>query len=134
MEARTEERPGLQLALATAAFAACFAAFGSLSAMMPDVRRLLHLTDSQKWLAISLPVLLGSVGRLPLGILADKLGGRLVFALTLVASIVPVVLLGLVDSYPMLLICGFLVGIALASFSVGVSFVSPWYPAGRQGF
>jgi NNP family nitrate/nitrite transporter-like MFS transporter len=134
MEARTQERPGLQLALSTAAFAACFAVFGSLSAMMPDVRRLLHLTDSQKWLAISLPVLLGSVGRLPLGILADRLGGRLVFALTLVASIIPVVLLGLVHSYPMLLVCGFLVGIALASFPVGVSFASPWYPASRQGY
>jgi NNP family nitrate/nitrite transporter-like MFS transporter len=74
------------------------------------------------------------VGRVPLGILADRLGGRPVFALTLVASIIPVVLLGLVTTYPMLLVCGFLVGIALASFSVGVSFVSPWYPAHRQGY
>jgi NNP family nitrate/nitrite transporter-like MFS transporter len=134
MESRSQEGAGLQLALSTAAFAACFAVFGSLSAMMPDVRKLLGLTDSQKWLAISLPVLLGSVGRLPLGILADRLGGRPVFAVTLVASIVPVILLGLVHTYPMLLVCGFLVGIALASFSVGVSFVSPWYPASRQGY
>lgn len=134
METRSQQGRGLQLVLGTAAFAACFAVFGSLSAMMPDVRRLLHLTDSQKWLAISLPVLLGSVGRLPLGILADRFGGRPVFAVTLVASIVPVILLGLVDSYPMLLVCGFLVGIALASFSVGVSFVSPWYPASKQGY
>src|SRR5215469_7449652 len=134
METRTQGSPGLQLALSTAAFAACFAVFGSLSAMMPDVRRLLHLSDSQKWLAISLPVLLGSVGRLPLGILADRLGGRLVFAVTLVASIIPVILLGLVHSYPMLLVCGFLVGIALASFPVGVSFASPWYPPNRQGY
>src|SRR6516165_918383 len=134
METRSEDRPGLQLALSTAAFAACFAVFGSLSAMMPDVKRLLPLTDSQKWLAISLPVLLGSLGRIPLGILADRLGGRLVFALTLTASIVPVILLGLVHSYPLLLLCGFLVGIALASFAVGVSFVSPWYPANRQGY
>lgn len=134
METRSQRGAGLQLALSTAAFAACFAVFGSLSAMMPVVRKLLGLTDSQKWLAISLPVLLGSVGRLPLGILADRLGGRPVFAVTLVASIVPVVLLGLVHTYPMLLVCGFLVGIALASFSVGVSFVSPWYPASRQGY
>ena len=134
IEKYRQDRPGLQLALSTAAFAACFAVFGSLSAMMPDVRRLLHLTDSQKWLAISLPVLLGSLGRIPLGILADRLGGRLIFAFTLVASIVPVVLLGLVTSYSMLLVCGFLVGIALASFAVGVSFVSPWYPASRQGY
>jgi len=134
METRSKHGAGLQLALSTAAFSACFAVFGSLSAMMPEVRKLLGLTDSQKWLAISLPVLLGSVGRLPLGILADRLGGRPVFAVPLVASIVPVILLGLVHSYSMLLVCGFLVGIALASFSVGVSFVSPWYPASRQGY
>jgi NNP family nitrate/nitrite transporter-like MFS transporter len=134
MSTRPVDRPGLQLALSTAAFAACFAVFGSLSAMMPEVRRTLHLSDSQKWLAIALPVLLGSLGRIPLGILADRLGGRRVFALTLVASIIPVVLLGLVSSYPMLLLCGFFVGIALASFAVGVSFVSPWYPASRQGY
>ena len=134
MATPAQDRPGLQLALGTAAFAACFAVFGSLSAMMPEVRRTLHLTESQKWLAIALPVLLGSLGRIPLGILADRLGGRLVFALTLAASIVPVVLLGLVTSYEMLLVCGFLVGIALASFAVGVSFVSPWFPANRQGY
>lgn len=134
MSTRTQDRPGLQLALSTAAFAACFAVFGSLSAMMPEVRRTLHLTESQKWLAIALPVLLGSVGRIPLGILADRFGGRRVFAATLVASIVPVVLLGLATTYPMLLVCGFFVGIALASFAVGVSFVSPWYSASRQGY
>lgn len=134
MGATTQERPGLQLALGTAAFAACFAVFGSLSAMMPEVRRTLHLSESQKWLAIALPVLLGSLGRIPLGILADRLGGRRVFALTLVASIIPVFLLGLVTSYPMLLLCGFFVGIALASFAVGVSFVSPWFSATRQGY
>jgi len=124
---------GLQLALGTLAFAACFAAFGSLSAMMPDVRKLLNLTDSQKWMAIAIPVLLGSLGRIPLGVLTDRIGGRIVFSLTMICSIIPVVLLGFVTTFPMLLVCGFFVGIALASFSVGVGFVSPWYPPQKQG-
>jgi len=123
----------LQLALGTLAFAACFAVFGSLSAMMPDVRKALHLTESQKWMAIAVPVLLGSLGRIPLGVLTDRMGGRSVFSLTMICSIIPVVLLGWVTTFPMLLVCGFFVGIALASFSVGVGFVSPWYPAKEQG-
>jgi NNP family nitrate/nitrite transporter-like MFS transporter len=123
----------LQLALGTLSFAACFAVFGSLSAMMPDVRKALHLTESQKWMAIAVPVLLGSLGRIPLGILTDRMGGRTVFSLTMICSIIPVILLGCVTTFPMLLVCGFLVGIALASFSVGVGFVSPWYPPQKQG-
>ena len=123
----------LQLTLGTLAFAVCFAVFGSLSAMMPDVRKALHLTDGQKWLAIAIPVLLGSIGRIPLGILTDRLGGRSVFAATMFFSIVSIVLLGWVTTYPLLLTCGFIVGIALASFSVGVGFVSPWYPPEKQG-
>jgi NNP family nitrate/nitrite transporter-like MFS transporter len=124
---------GLQMALGTLAFAACFAAFGSLSAMMPDVRKLLNLTESQKWMAIAVPVLLGSLGRIPLGVFTDRIGGRVVFSLTMICSIIPVVLLGFVTTFPMLLVCGFFVGIALASFSVGVAFVSPWYPPQKQG-
>ena len=81
---------GLQLALSTAAFAACFAVFGSLSAMMPDVRRLLHLDRLPEVAGASLfqSCSAASAG-FPLGILADRLGGRLIFAFTLVASIVP---------------------------------------------
>jgi NNP family nitrate/nitrite transporter-like MFS transporter len=123
----------LQLALGTLAFAVCFAVFGSLSAMMPEIRKTLHLTEQEKWLAIAFPVLLGSIGRIPLGILTDRFGGRSVFVATMVLSIVSVVLLGYVTTFPLLLACGFLVGIGLASFSVGVGFVSPWYPPEKQG-
>jgi len=123
----------LQLTLATLAFAVCFAVFGSLSAMMPQVRKTLHLTEQQQWLAIAFPVLLGSIGRIPLGILTDRFGGRGVFAATMGLSIVSIVLLGYAATFPLLLACGFLVGIGLASFSVGVGFVSPWYPPEKQG-
>jgi NNP family nitrate/nitrite transporter-like MFS transporter len=123
----------LQLALGTLAFAVCFAGYGSLSAMMPVVRKTLHLAEQQQWLAIAFPVLLGSIGRIPLGILTDRFGGRSVFVATMILSIVSIVLLGYVTTFPMLLACGFLVGIGLASFSVGIGFVSPWYPPERQG-
>ncbi len=124
----------LQLTLGTGAFALCFAVFGSMSAMMPIISRHMALTPVQKSIAIAIPVLLGSLGRLPLGILTDRFGGRIVFSLVMVFSIIPAFLMGGVSSYSQLLAYGFLIGIALASFSVGVSFVNGWYPPERQGF
>ncbi len=124
----------LQLALGTGAFALCFAVFGSMSAMMPIISRHMALTPVQKSVAIAIPVLLGSLGRIPLGILTDRFGGRIVFSVVMVLSIVPAFLMGGVSSYEQLLAYGFLIGIALASFSVGVAFVNGWYPPERQGF
>lgn len=123
----------LQLALATGAFAVCFAVFGSVSAMMGAVQRRLSLSELQVWIAIALPVLLGSLGRIPLGTLTDRFGGRIVFMWTMALAIVPTVLLGFVSSYWQLLVCGFFVGIGLASFAVGAPFTSRWYPPEKQG-
>lgn len=126
-------RSGVQLALATGAFAVCFAVFGSVSAMMPIVRKQLHLAPLQVSIALAVPILLGSLGRIPLGILTDRFGGRRVFAAVMAFSIVPSLFLGAVSTFAQLVVCGFFIGIALASFSVGVGFSSRWYPAHKQG-
>lgn len=123
----------LQLTLATGAFACCFSIFGSVSAMMPILRERLELTPVQVSVALALPVLLGSLGRIPLGMWTDRAGGRLVFSVVMLLSIVPAVLIGWVQSYNWLLVVSFFLGISLASFSVGVGFVSGWYPPRRQG-
>ena len=123
-----------QLSLGTGAFALCFAVFGTMSSMMPLLSRQMHLTSVQKSAAVALPVLLGSLGRIPLGMLTDRFGGRIVFSVVMVMSIIPAFLMGTVTDYFHLLFYGFFIGIALASFSVGVGFVSGWYTAERQGF
>jgi len=123
----------LQMALATGAFAVCFAVFGSVSAMMPILRDRLELSPMQVSIALAFPVLLGSLGRIPLGMLTDRFGGRIVFLWTMTLACVPAMLLGWVDSYLALLVLGFFLGIGLASFSVGVGFVSRWYPPHKQG-
>lgn len=122
-----------QLIAATLSFAFCFAVFGSISAMMPILSKKMGLTGMQVSVAVALPVLLGSLGRLPLGMATDRFGGRIVFSLTMLASVIPAVFLGMVSEYWQLLVCGFFAGISLASFAVGVSFVSKWYPPDRQG-
>jgi len=131
-----QPQPGaqLQLALGTGAFALCFAVFGSLSAMMPILSKQMHLTSVEKSIAVAMPVLLGSLGRIPLGMLTDRLGGRSVFTVVMALSLIPAFLMGGVQDYAHLLIYGFFIGIGLASFSVGVGFVSGWYAAEKQGY
>jgi MFS transporter, NNP family, nitrate/nitrite transporter len=131
MQDRTS--PNLQLALGTGAFALCFAVFGTMSAMMPILSKQMHLSPMQKSVAVAVPVLLGSLGRIPLGMLTDRFGGRIVFSVVMFFSIVPAFLMGVVSDYHHLIIYGFFIGVALASFAVGVGFVSGWYSAKRQG-
>jgi len=69
-----------------------------------------------------------------LGILTDRFGGRLVFSLVMLLSIISAFLIASVNNYSQLLTYGFMIGVSLASFSVGVSFVNGWYPPERQGF
>src|SRR5436305_11532365 len=83
----------------------------------------------QASIAMAIPVLLGSLGRIPLGLLTDRFGGRKVFTATMTASVFAALLMGEVNSYSQLLLFGFFTGIALASFSIGVAFVSGWYAA-----
>ena len=122
-----------QLLLATGAFACCFAIFGSASAMMPLLRERLGLSGLQVSVAVAIPVLLGSLGRIPLGILTDRLGGRIVFTMVMLLAIVPAAVMGWVHTFEQLLVAGFFLGIGLASFSIGTGFVSLWYPPSKQG-
>jgi NNP family nitrate/nitrite transporter-like MFS transporter len=102
--------------------------------MMPVLKKQFHLAPVQASIVMAIPVLLGSLGRIPLGLLTDRLGGRKVFTGTMIVSAIAALLMGKVETYSQLLLFGFFTGIALASFSVGVAFVSGWYPAEKQGF
>src|SRR5579859_2465663 len=98
----------LQLILGTGAFALCFAVFGSVSAMMPVLKKQFHLAPVQTSVAMAIPVLLGSLGRIPLGLLTDRLGGRKVFTWTMIFSVAAALMMGKVESYPQLLLfCSF---------------------------
>src|SRR5215469_12325872 len=134
MKSNSDRSATLQLVLGTGAFAFCFAVFGSVSAMMPVLKKQLHLAPIQASIDMAIPVLLGSLGRIPLGLLTDRFGGRKIFTATMIASVIAALLMGEVQTNSQLLLFGFFTGIALASFSVGVAFVSGWYPPEKQGF
>jgi MFS transporter, NNP family, nitrate/nitrite transporter len=125
------------LALATWAFAISFWAWNLIAPLGVRYTDELGLSSAQKSLLVALPILVGSVGRIPAGMLTDRYGGRLMFAVLLFASIPPVLLVSLAGnrgSYGMLLLFGFFLGIAGTTFAVGIPFVSAWYEPSRKGF
>ncbi|MFN8151030.1 MAG: MFS transporter [Solirubrobacterales bacterium] len=126
---------GAQLALATAAFTISFYAWSLLGPLSPDLQEHLGLSDFQTSAMVAIPVLLGSLMRIPLGWLTDRYGGRRIFSLLLAYTPIPLVALAIWhDSLGTMLAFGFLLGFAGASFAVGVPFVNGWYPPERRGF
>jgi len=126
-------RPNQQLALGTVSFAICFAAWGLISAFAPRFQQAFHLTATQTAFLVAVPVLLGALLRVVTGMLADRFGGRTVFALLMIIVAVPACVVPMVPSYRMLLYVAFFLGIAGSSFAVGVGFVSRWFPPETQG-
>jgi NNP family nitrate/nitrite transporter-like MFS transporter len=123
------------LALATTGFAVNFWAWALLSPLGPRFKESLGLNAFQQALLVAVPVVAGSVGRIPVGALTDRLGGRVIFPLITASTIVPVLFLGLAghSSPAALLVGGFFLGMGGTAFAVGVPFVSAWFPP-RRGF
>ena len=128
-------RPWVMLGLATAGFAVNFWAWALLSPLGPKFKDVLHLSPLQQALVVAVPVVVGSLGRIPVGGLTDRFGGRVMFPLVSLATVVPVLYLGLSGhaSLAGLLVGGFFLGIGGTSFAVGVPFVNAWFPPRRRG-
>ncbi|MEU2054535.1 nitrate/nitrite transporter [Streptomyces bungoensis] len=128
-------RAGLMLALATVGFAVNFWAWALLSPLGPRFKDSLGLSSFQQSLLVAVPVVVGSLGRVPVGALTDRFGGRVMFPLVSAATIVPVLYLGLAghSSLAALLTGGFFLGIGGTAFAVGVPFVGAWFPPERRG-
>ncbi len=140
---RTETRrasgsPAVMLAMATIGFAVNFWAWALISPLGPLFLKNGHLGDLSQGkvaLMVALPVLVGSLGRIPVGALTDRYGGRVMFPLVSAVTIVPILFLGFVaiDSYALILVGGLFLGIGGTAFAVGVPFVNAWFPPERRG-
>jgi len=138
-ETTARRSPGLMLAMATIGFAINFWAWALLSPLGPLFREegtLGELSELQVSLMVAVPVIVGSLGRIPVGALTDKYGGREMFVIVSLATIVPILFIGFYGqtNYTALLIGGFFLGISGTSFAVGVPFVNAWFPPERRGF
>jgi MFS transporter, NNP family, nitrate/nitrite transporter len=129
-----EGSPTLMLVLATVGFLVNFWAWALMSPLGVAYREQLQLTAFQQALLVAVPVVVGSIGRIPVGALTDRLGARVMFPAVSFLTILPVLFVGLFgDSYPMLLLGGFFLGLGGTAFAVGVPLVNAWYPPARRG-
>ncbi|HEY8559238.1 MAG TPA: nitrate/nitrite transporter [Pyrinomonadaceae bacterium] len=128
-------KPGAARALffSTTAFAVSFAVWGLIAALAPRFTEIYKLSATEKSILIAIPVLLGSIGRLFSGMLADRFGGRNVFSALLVFSALPAIAVGFSTGYTQLLIFALFLGIAGTTFPVGVGFTSKWFSPEKQG-
>jgi NNP family nitrate/nitrite transporter-like MFS transporter len=124
----------LQLGVATLGFLLNFWAWALLGPLGPGIKERLGLSFAAQSLLVAVPVVVGSLGRIPVGALTDRYGARVVFPLVTVATIIPVLTLTAVSSYAALIVTGFFLGIGGTAFAVGVPHVSGWYPPARRGF
>src|SRR5215831_3087021 len=133
--APADTRRLVMLVTATVGFAVNFWAWALLSPLGPAFKETLHLSSLQQALLVAVPVVVGSLGRIPVGALTDRFGGRVMFPLVSLATVAPVLYLGLSGhtSLAGLLAGGFFLGIGGTAFAVGVPFVSAWFPPGRRG-
>jgi NNP family nitrate/nitrite transporter-like MFS transporter len=134
----TARSPWVMLVVSTAGFAVNFWAWALISPLGPmfrDSGSLGELTESDVALLVAVPVIVGSLGRIIVGALTDRYGGRIMFPLVSAVTIVPILFIGFVaiDSYTLLLVGGFFLGIGGTAFAVGVPFVNAWFPPERRG-
>jgi NNP family nitrate/nitrite transporter-like MFS transporter len=123
------------LAMNTIAFTACFACwmmYGVLVTFLIN-NGIFNWDKAQMGWLIGIPVLTGSVLRLPVGILTDKYGGRPVFALLMLLSAVGVYSVSLCNTFEQFLLAGLWFGVSGASFAVGIAYTSVWFSKNRQG-
>ncbi len=123
------------LTLNTVAFAICFACWtmnGVLVTYLVDNGIYNWSVIEMGWL-LGIPILSGSLMRLPIGILTDKFGGKPVFSLLLFLCSIPLFLLYFADSYAMFALLSFCFGMVGTSFAVGIAYTSVWYPKHWQG-
>ena len=126
-----------QVLLATLASTTGFWAWMSIAPLQKTYATALGLNEGQISLMLATPVLVGALGRIVVGALTDRLGGRKMFTAILLGSVPAVLLVALAGSlklYWLLIAGGFYLGVAGTVFAVGIPFSSAWYELKRRGF
>ena len=115
-------------------FDMCFTIWVILGSLAVYISKDLHLNDAQKGLMVAIPVLSGSLARLPVGTLSDRFGSKRVGTIMLAFLFIPLALGWLIKvDLPAILAIGIMLGVAGASFAVALPLASRWYPPEQQG-
>ncbi|HRZ22796.1 MAG TPA: MFS transporter [Candidatus Contendobacter sp.] len=121
------------LTMNTMAFAVNFAVWVMFSVIGIKIKAELNLNETEFGLLVATPILTGSLVRLPLGILTDRYGGRIVFFIQMLLVSIPTWLVTYATEYWQYLVLGLFVGLAGGSFAVGIAYTSAWFSKERQG-
>ncbi|HAS87041.1 MAG TPA: MFS transporter, partial [Candidatus Competibacteraceae bacterium] len=121
------------LTMNTMAFAVNFAVWVMFSVIGIKIKAELNLNETEFGLLVATPILTGSLVRLPLGILTDRYGGRIVFFIQMLLVSIPTWLVSYATEYWQYLVLGLFVGLAGGSFAVGIAYTSTWFSKERQG-
>jgi len=121
------------LTMNTLAFTVNFAIWTMFSIIGIRIKAQLGLSDTEFGLLVATPILTGSLVRLPLGVLTDRYGGRIVYFIQMLLVAIPTYGLAFATQYWQYLTIGLFVGLAGGSFAVGIAYTSAWFPKEKQG-
>lgn len=122
-----------QLTLQTLSLVAGFMAWSIISPLMPFISQDIDISPGQISVILAIPVILGSVLRVPFGYLTNIVGAKWVFFWSFIVLLLPIFLLGQAQSPGMLMLSGFFLGIGGAIFSVGVTSVPKYFSKDKVG-
>jgi len=127
-------KKGLVLTSSTVSFTVCFMIWMMFAVIGIPIKEMLALNETQFGLLAATPVLTGSLSRLPLGMMSDRFGGRIVLFCLMLSTVIPIYSISLATQYWHFLLIGLFVGLAGGSFSVGIAYVAKWFDKKNQGF
>ncbi|MCH6269560.1 MFS transporter [Neobacillus citreus] len=127
-------KANFQLVLQTVNLVLGFMIWVIISSLISFIQTDIKLTPGQLSTVTAIPVILGSILRVPIGFWTNRYGARWLFTIGLLFLILPVYYISLADSFTDLIIGGLALGVGGALFSIGVTSLPKYYPKERHGF
>ncbi len=128
-----KSKAGLQLGLQTLSLVAGFMAWSIIAPLIPFISQDVQISSGQLSIILAIPVILGSVLRVPFGYLTNIVGAKWVFFTSFLVLLVPIFLLSQATSPGALMFAGFFLGVGGAIFSVGVTSLPKYFSKDKVG-
>ena len=126
-------KPGVQLTLQTSSLVVGFMIWVIISSLMPYIQADIPMTAGQQSIVTAIPVILGSLLRIPIGFYADRFGARIIFLISFLILLIPVFYISVASTFTDLVIGGLVLGVGGAVFSIGVTSIPKYYPKEKHG-
>ncbi|KXH84156.1 nitrate/nitrite transporter [Sporosarcina sp. HYO08] len=123
----------IQLPLQTANLIVGFMVWVLISSLLPFIREDISIPTEKLAIVTAVPIVLGSILRIPLGYYANIFGARIIFFVSFIALLFPVFYISAASTFMDLIIGGIFLGIGGAVFSVGVTSLPKYYPKEKHG-